>query len=113
MIKEKIMPAIRPNDFETKQVTKTNPSFEKRDMDIKTNLLSDTATQIGVVTYPEYDEPQPKKEKKHIPAFQLKPDETMHENIEAIKKLLGTNNKTQIVKQAITWYRNKLEKDLL
>ena len=34
-------------------------------------------------------------------------------NIEAIKGLLGTNNKTQIVKQAVAWYRKKLEKELL
>lgn len=110
------MPAKRPSDFETKPVkpviqTKPSPSFEKRNKDIKDNLLSETPTKIGVVTYPEKQEP--KKEKKHIPAFQLKPDETMHENLEAIKELLGTNNKTQIVKQAVTWYRKKLEKELL
>jgi hypothetical protein len=93
------MPAIRPDNF------------EKRNVDIEENLLSEKTSQIGVVTYPEKHEP--KKEKKHIPAFQLKPDETMHENIEAIKGLLGTNNKTQIVKQAVAWYRKKLEKELL
>lgn len=93
------MPAKRPDDFKN--------NFEKRSVDIEENLLSETTNQIGVVTYPE------KKEKKHIPAFQLKPDETMHENIEAIKGLLGTNNKTQIVKQAVAWYRKKLEKELL
>ena len=102
------MPAKRPSDFETKPL---KPSFDKRNKDIKDNLLSETPTQIGVVTYPEKQEP--KKEKKHIPAFQLKPDETMHENLEAIKELLGTNNKTQIVKQAVAWYRKKLEKELL
>lgn len=100
------MPAKRPDDFKTKK-----PSFEKRNVDIEENLLSETTNQIGVVTYPE--KPESKKEKKHIPAFQLKPDETMHENIEAIKGLLGTNNKTQIVKQAVAWYRKKLEKELL
>ena len=108
------MPAKRPSDFETKQVIPTKSSFEKRNKDIKNNLLSETPTQIGVVTYPEKPEKhETKKEKKHIPAFQLKPDETMHENIEAIKALLGTNNKTQIVKQAVAWYRKKLEKELL
>ena len=105
------MPAIRPDDFKTKTESETKPSFEKRSEDIEENLLSETTNQIGVVTYPEKHEP--KKEKKHIPAFQLKPDETMHENIEAIKGLLGTNNKTQIVKQAVAWYRKKLEKELL
>ena len=105
------MVAKRPADFERKPVEQTKPSFEKRNKDIKDNLLSETSTQIGVVTYPEKQEP--KKEKKHIPAFQLKPDETMHENLEAIKELLGTNNKTQIVKQAVSWYRKKLEKELL
>ena len=93
------MPAIRPDNF------------DKRNVDMDENLLSEKTSQIGVVTYPEKHEP--KKEKKHIPAFQLKPDETMHENIEAIKGLLGTNNKTQIVKQAVAWYRKKLEKELL
>ena len=101
------MPAKCPSDFERKPVDQTKLSFEKRNKDIKDNLLSETPTQIGVVTYPEKQEP--KKEKKHIPAFQLKPDE----NIEAIKALLGTNNKTQIVKQAVAWYRKKLEKELL
>lgn len=105
------MPAKRPSDFETKPVIQTKHSFEKRNKDIKDNLLSETTNQIGIVTYPEKHET--KKEKKHIPAFQLKPDETMHENIEAIKALLGTNNKTQIVKQAVAWYRKKLEKELL
>lgn len=105
------MPAKRPEGFETKPFIQTKPSFEKRGKDIKDNLLSETTTQIGVVTYQEKQEP--KKEKKHIPAFQLKPDETMHENLEAIKELLGTNNKTQIVKQAVAWYRKKLEKELL
>lgn len=105
------MPAKRPEGFETKSIFQTKHSFEKRDKDIKDNLLSETTTQIGVVAYPEKQEA--KKEKKHIPAFQLKPDETMHENIEAIKELLGTTNKTQIVKQAVAWYRKKLEKELL
>ena len=105
------MPAKRPEGFETKSIIPTKASFGKRDKDIKDNLLSETTTQIGVVVYPEKQEP--KKEKKHIPAFQLKPDETMHENIEAIKELLGTTNKTQIVKQAVAWYRKKLEKELL
>ena len=103
------MPAKRPDDFKTRPVIETKPSFEKRNVDIEENLLSETTTQIGVVTYPEKHEPK----KKHIPAFQLKPDETMHENLEAIKELLGTNNKTQIVKQAVAWYRKKLEKELL
>lgn len=105
------MPAKRPDDFKTKSVIETKTSLEKRSVDIEENLLSETTNQIGVVTYPEKHET--KKEKKHIPAFQLKPDETMHENIEAIKGLLGTNNKTQIVKQAVAWYRKKLEKELL
>ena len=105
------MPAKRPDDFKTKSVIETKTSLEKRSVDIEENLLSETTSQIGVVTYPEKHET--KKEKKHIPAFQLKPDETMHENIEAIKALLGTNNKTQIVKQAVAWYRKKLEKELL
>lgn len=105
------MPAKRPDDFKTKSVIETKTSFEKRSVDIEENLLSETTNQIGIVTYPEKYET--KKEKKHIPAFQLKPDETMHENIEAIKGLLGTNNKTQIVKQAVAWYRKKLEKELL
>jgi hypothetical protein len=105
------MPAKRPDDFKTKSVIETKTSLEKRSVDIEENLLSETTSQIGVVTYPEKHET--KKEKKHIPAFQLKPDETMHENIEAIKGLLGTNNKTQIVKQAVAWYRKKLEKELL
>lgn len=106
------MPAKRPEGFEikpTKPIVQTKHSFENRDKDIKDNLLSETTTQIGVVTYPEKHEPK----KKHIPAFQLKPDETMHENLEAIKELLGINNKTQIVKQAVAWYRKKLEKELL
>lgn len=103
------MPAKRPSNFESKTVIPTKHSFEERDMDIKANLLSETPNQIGVVTYPEKHETK----KKHIPAFQLKPDETMHENLEAIKELLGTNNKTQIVKQAVAWYRKKLEKELL
>lgn len=105
------MPAKRPEGFETKPIIQTKPSFEKRNKNIKNNLLSGATNQIGIVTYPEKHET--KKEKKHIPAFQLKPDETMHENIEAIKELLGTNNKTQIVKQAVAWYRKKLEKELL
>lgn len=105
------MPAKRPDDFKTKSVIETKTSLEKRSADIEENLLSETTNQIGVVTYPEKHET--KKEKKHIPAFQLKPDETMHENIEVIKGLLGTNNKTQIVKQAVAWYRKKLEKELL
>ena len=107
------MPAKRPDDFKTKSVSviETKTSLEKRSVDIEENLLSETTNQIGVVTYPEKHET--KKEKKHIPAFQLKPDETMHENIEAIKGLLGTNNKTQIVKQAVACYRKKLEKELL
>lgn len=105
------MPAKRPDDFKPKQVTDPKTSFEKRNEAIQENLLSKPTNQIGVVTYPEKQEP--KKEKKHIPAFQLKPDETMHENIESIKGLLGTNNKTQIVKQAVAWYRKKLEKELL
>lgn len=105
------MPAKRPDDFKTKSVIETKTSLEKRSVDIEENLLSETTSQIGVVTYPEKHET--KKEKKHIPAFQLKPDETMYENIEAIKGLLGTNNKTQIVKQAVAWYRKKLEKELL
>lgn len=106
------MPAKHPDDFKaktTKKVGETKRTFEQRDVDIKANLLSETTNQIGVVTYPEKLEPK----KKHIPAFQLKPDETMHENLEAIKELLGTNNKTQIVKQAVAWYRKKLEKELL
>lgn len=103
------MPAKRPDDFKPKPVHEKKPSFEKRNVDIEENLLSDTTSRIGVVTYPEKHEPK----KKHIPAFQLKPDETMHENLEAIKELLGTNNKTQIVKQAVAWYRKKLEKELL
>lgn len=108
------MPARHPDNFKaktTKPVGETKRTFEQRDVDIKANLLSETTNQIGIVTYPEKHET--KKEKKHIPAFQLKPDETMHENIEAIKGLLGTNNKTQIVKQAVAWYRKKLEKELL
>ena len=105
------MPAKRPDDFKPKSVIETKTSLEKRSVDIEENLLSETTSQIGVVTYPEKHET--KKEKKHIPAFQLKPDETMHENIEVIKGLLGTNNKTQIVKQAVAWYRKKLEKELL
>lgn len=103
------MPAKRPDDFKAKPVHEMKSSFEKRNDDIEENLLSEATSQIGVVTYPEKLEPK----KKHIPAFQLKPDETMHENLEAIKELLGTNNKTQIVKQAVAWYRKKLEKELL
>lgn len=60
------MPAKRPSDFETKPL---KPSFEKRNKDIKDNLLSETPTQIGVVTYPEKQEP--KKEKETYPCFSV------------------------------------------
>ena len=102
------MPVKCPSNFKKKPVVQTN--FEKRNKDIKDNLLSETPTQIGVVTYPEKQEP--KKEKKHIPALHLKPDEQMYDDIMAIMELLGMkNNKTMTIRMALSNYRQQLEKE--
>lgn len=104
------MPVKRPAGFQPgKNNQQEKQPFESLTTEDK--LLAKKGNGIGVVIHPEKKDTE--QEKKHIPAFQLKPDKIMHENIEAIKELLGTNNKTQIVKQAVAWYRKKLEKELL
>ena len=104
------MPAIRPDNFESKSVNETKTSFEKRNADIEENLLSETTTQIGVVTYPEKQ--KPKKEKKHIPSLHLKPDEQMYDDMMTIMELLGMkNNKTLTIRMALSNYRQQLERE--
>ena len=99
------MPAKRPDDFKTKP---SKPSFEKRNADIEENLLSETTSQIGVVTYPEKLEPK----KKYIPALHLKPDEQMYDDMMTIMELLGMkNNKTLTIRMALSNYRQQLEKE--